>query len=102
MIHSKSGNPQLAIKSLKEAVRLNPTDAEAWSNLGGALRRVGMFNAPKAYDKESLMAARDSYDRAHTLERFKLYSALNVPRLDLLLSRWDSTELLALRPGFRI
>ncbi len=97
---SKRGNPDLAASSLREAVRLSRNDPEAWSNLGGALRRVGMANAPQSYDKEALAEARTCYSKAHTLDQFDLYSGLNVPRLDLLLSKWEPTRAEEAKSGF--
>lgn len=100
--YSKLGQFAEAVGSLREAVRLAPGDGEAWSNLGGALRRLGMAGAPDAaYDEKALEEARDSYDRAHRIDRFDLYSGLNVARLDLLLSKGDPALLERAREGFR-
>src|SRR5207249_2430918 len=77
-----------AINALREAVRLAPNDAEAFSNLGGALRRWGMRDvANNRYDWDSLREARNSYERAATLKSPNRYSMMNVARLDLLLSK---------------
>lgn len=98
--YSKQSNPNLAATSLREAVRLAPNDSEAWSNLGGALRRIGLTGAPDCYDKDALLESRTSYNRAHDLNRFDLYSGLNVARLDLLLSKWEPTRAIEARNGF--
>ncbi|HEX6898364.1 MAG TPA: tetratricopeptide repeat protein [Thermoanaerobaculia bacterium] len=98
--YSKQGNSPLAANSLREAVRIDPNDIEAWSNLGGALRRVGMTN-PANPDRSSLNEARDSYAKAHLLNKFDLYSGLNVARLELLLSRWEPELLERAKEGFR-
>lgn len=87
--YSKMKKSELAANSLREAVRLTPKDAEAWSNLGGALRRLGMQNAPSAYDRKSLEEAHDSYQSAHSINKYDLYAGLNVARLDVLLSKWE-------------
>lgn len=97
---SKDSQLDEAVKALREAVKLNPTDAEAWSNLGGALRRIGMVGAPKIIDEGFLLQSRDSYEKAHELNRFDLYAALNICRLDLLLSKWDASRALAAQTGF--
>ncbi len=97
---SKSGHLSDAIASLREAVRLAPKDDEAWSNLGGALRRVGMSGAPTTFDQGALLQSRDSYAEAHAIARFDLYSALNVSRLDLLLSKWEPSRAAAAKEGF--
>jgi tetratricopeptide (TPR) repeat protein len=89
-----------AIASLHEAVRLAPTDAEAWSNLGGAQRRMGMSGAPANIDVDSLLKSRESYSQAHSLNKYDLYSGLNVCRLDLLLSKWHPEKQLEAKNGF--
>jgi len=88
--YSKAGEPALAAAALRRALELDPENAETWSNLGGALRRVGMAGAADGhYDNAALSESRDSYAEAHRLEPYDLYSALNVARLDILLSKWD-------------
>lgn len=99
--YSKMMKPEIAVNHLREAVRLAPDDAEAWGNLGGALRRLGMADAPATYNQKALEEARHSYNEAHGLNKFDLYSGLNVARLDLLLSKWDSRLLDQAREGFR-
>jgi tetratricopeptide (TPR) repeat protein len=89
-----------AIASLQEAVRLAPTDAEAWSNLGGAQRRMGMSWAPANYDVDSLLKSRESYSQAHSLNKYDLYSGLNVCMLDLLLSKWYTERHFEAKNGF--
>jgi tetratricopeptide (TPR) repeat protein len=101
--YSKTDNPDMAATELHQAVALDPEDAEAWSNLGGALRRVGMANAEQdRYDRAALKESRDSYAKAqsrdsyakaHNLEKYDLYSALNVARIDILLSKWEPDRL---------
>jgi len=98
--YSKHGRPDHAAASLREAVRLAPNDSEAWSNLGGALRRIGMSRAPSSYDKDALLESRGSYRKAHDLNRFDLYSGLNVARLDLLLSKWEPNRASDAKDGF--
>lgn len=99
--YSKQKNTALAVNSLKEAVRLEPQDIEAWSNLGGALRRLGMEHAPDFYNWKILEEARYSYDEAHKINKYDLYSGLNVARLNLLLSKWDAALLTKAKEGFR-
>lgn len=87
--YSKQNKLELAINFLREAVRLNPGDKEAWSNLGGALRRWGMIDAPASFHQKYLEEARDSYSQALKIDKFDLYAGLNIARLNLLLSKWD-------------
>jgi len=98
--YAKQGDPASAVGMLRDAVRLDPKDVEAWSNLGGALRRVGMAHAPQSYDKDALLESRDSYEHAHALDRYALYAALNVARLDILLSRWEPERARRAKEGF--
>lgn len=99
--YSKQGKPDLAAPCLRETVRLDPNDAEAWSNLGGTLRRLGMAKAPNLFDPKALEEARESYSQAHRLDKYNLYAALNIARLDLLLSKWDAGRLATAKEGFR-
>ncbi len=99
--YSKSKKMNEAIHFLREAVRLNPKDAEAWSNLGGALRRLGMLEAPHSLNQKYLDEARNSYDEAHRLDNFNLYAGLNVARLNVLLSKWDPSLLEQAKEQFR-
>ncbi|CAG1023213.1 partial Magnetosome protein MamA, partial [Methylococcales bacterium] len=98
--YSKQGKPDLAAASLRKSVRLSPNDSEAWSNLAGALRRIGMSHAPNSYDKDALLESRNSYKNAHDLNGFDLYSGLNVARLDLLLSKWEPNRASDAKAGF--
>lgn len=97
---SKDAQLDRAVQSLREAVRLAPLDAEAWSNLGGALRRIGMAKAPAEMDEAALLQSRESYERAHDINHFDLYAALNICRLDLLLSKWDTNRAQVAQSGF--
>ncbi len=90
--YGKLGRLDLAVEHLREAVRLYPEDSEAWSNLGGAYRRIGMRDAPGSFDQNALVQARDSYDSAHKLKKYDLYSGLNVARLDVLLLKWKGQK----------
>jgi len=91
--YSKQMKPALASDCLREAVRLAPKDAEAWSNLGGALRRLAKTLSPGPFDRKTLEEARHSYEQAFVLERYDLYAALNVARTDVLLCRWEADRL---------
>ncbi|MEP6951137.1 MAG: tetratricopeptide repeat protein [Ginsengibacter sp.] len=99
--YSKQKKPDLAVAALREAVRLDPRDKEALNNLGGALRRMGMAKAPGDYDRRALEESCDSYSKAHKIDRFDLYSGLNVARLKILLSRWDPPLLEEAKEVFR-
>lgn len=91
--YSKWEKPEFAVVSLREAVRINPEDVETWNNLGGALRRLGMASAPDRYDQQALEESRASYSRAYDVKNLDLYAALNIARLDLLLSKWEPQRL---------
>ncbi|ADB41549.1 tetratricopeptide repeat protein [Spirosoma linguale] len=99
--YSKQKKLDDAIYYLKEAVRLSPNDAEAWSNLGGALRKLGMIEAPNSFNQKNLEEARDSYVEAHKINRYDLYSGLNIARLNILLSKWDKTLLTQAQEQFK-
>jgi hypothetical protein len=45
------------------------------------------------YDVAALRESRNSYAAAHTLNEYDLYPALNVARLDILLSKWERDRL---------
>ena len=76
-----------AATQLRTAVTLNDKDSEAWSNLGGLLREIGTKNMP--YNWNILREARDSYQKALSLDDRNTYAQGNVAKLDLLLSRVD-------------
>ena len=77
------------MSALRRSVDLNPNDAEAWSKSGVPLRRIGTAESEHGnYDVEALVDSRDSYAAAHRLNQYDLYPALNVARLDILLSKW--------------
>ncbi|MBE9180273.1 tetratricopeptide repeat protein [Oculatella sp. LEGE 06141] len=99
--YNKQMKPDFAANALREAVRLAPQDKESWSNLGGALRRLGIASAPHSYDRKALEEALGSYSEAHKLDSFDLYSGLNVARLNVLLSKWDIELLAQAQEGFR-
>jgi tetratricopeptide (TPR) repeat protein len=98
--YSKSHRIGEAINHLKRAVDLDPKDREAWSNLGGALRRDGTRNAPGEFDVPVLKEARECYNRAAQLDKYDLYAALNVCRLDLLLATWEPNKFQEAIKGF--
>jgi tetratricopeptide (TPR) repeat protein len=62
-------------------------DTEAWNNLGGVLRKLGMKNSPNDCNWEVLLEARNSYNQAATLDEHNAYALGNVARLDLILSQ---------------
>jgi tetratricopeptide (TPR) repeat protein len=88
-------NPQVdvlhqAVAALQKAVDLESTPGkrvEYLCNLGGACRRLGLREAPRIYDWETLEGARQHYAEALELDRFNLYAGLNIVRLDLLLAK---------------
>lgn len=87
LAYNKMMQFEKAVDALREAVRLDPKDDEAWNNLGGALRRLGMRKSPNECDWDALRDARNSYNNAVTLDEHDSYALGNVARLDLLLSR---------------
>jgi tetratricopeptide (TPR) repeat protein len=91
--YGKMDKIELAVESLKEAVRLDPNDPEARRNLGGALRRWGLRNAPSSVDWDALQTACDHYATAGQIEPYDTYALLNVAKLQLLISKNDSSRL---------
>ena len=78
-----------AVAALRKAVRLAPKDTDVLSTLGGALRRLGMRDAPREYHREALVEALAQYSTANEMSRYDTYTGLNVLKLELLTSRWD-------------
>jgi tetratricopeptide (TPR) repeat protein len=76
-----------AVEALRKAVQLSPNDYEALSNLGGALRRYGMRDAPDRYDFAVLGEAHNAYASAAKIQPHDTYALLNLARLDLMLSK---------------
>ncbi len=103
--YNKAGQPERAAESLRTAIGLDPQDYDAWSVLGGALRRIGMADAEQgSYDRIALSEARDSYAKARELKKSdlaRLYPALNVARIDILLSKWEAGRLAQGQEEFR-
>jgi tetratricopeptide (TPR) repeat protein len=81
------GKLELAINSLQETVRLNKEDNEAWSNLGGALRKLGIERLIKYGDQSIVREARNCYNTAFELNEYNTYALGNLARLDLILSK---------------
>ena len=88
VVSKKMGLIEQAIGNLREAVKLNDKDAEAWSNLGGSLRDLAVGKTP--YNWDILREARNSYNNALTIDKHNVYALGNVARLDLLLSKIDA------------
>ncbi|CCH32132.1 tetratricopeptide repeat protein [Actinosynnema sp. NPDC047251] len=76
---SRKGQLEAAVRSLSEAVRLDPADAGAHSSLGGAQRRPARATG----DVAELRRARDSYRRAGEVKPDETYSLANLARLDV-------------------
>jgi tetratricopeptide (TPR) repeat protein len=53
LAYNKMMQFEKAVDALREAVRLDPKDDEAWNNLGGALRRLGMRKSPQGHDSST-------------------------------------------------
>jgi tetratricopeptide (TPR) repeat protein len=87
VVYNKIEQFEKAVHALREAVGLDPQDTEAWNNLGGALRRLGMRKPPDESNWDVLRDARNSYYNAVTLDERDSYALGNVARLDLLLSQ---------------
>lgn len=96
---SKWGKIDSAIVMLKDALGIAPRDPEALRALGGALRRKGVADAHN-FDRHILEEARECYKRAADEDRFDLYAALNVCRLDVLLAQWMPARLNDAIAGF--
>jgi Flp pilus assembly protein TadD len=52
--HLAAGNPQLAIAYLRKALRIDPTMACAWTNIGVALTRIGEFQEAESSHQRAL------------------------------------------------
>lgn len=89
--YNKDGRLEDAAKSLSAAVGLDPKDGEAWSNLGGVLRRLGTKDELH-YDWKLLHEARDSYNKAVELDDRNTYALGNVARLDLIIAKLEPTR----------
>lgn len=82
--HLAAGNPQLAIAYLQKALRIDPTMACAWTNMGVALTRIGDFlEAESSHQKalqvepgdlvavSNLAALYERIGRNHEADRFR-------------------------------
>jgi tetratricopeptide (TPR) repeat protein len=97
---SKSGAHEDACRFLKKALVHAPEDFDALCNLGGALRRFALEDAPEKAENR-LEEAREQYIKAHKIEKFDHYAGMNVWRVTLLLSKWRKSETLKAEEGFR-
>lgn len=79
---SRNENLQDAIRSLTEAVQLDPADVDAYAGLGGAHRRLGRATG----DRAELRQARDAYRKASEIAQDDLYARANTARLDVQLA----------------
>lgn len=59
-----------------------------------------MEKSPSSFDRIALGQARTCYEEAHSIDRFDLYAALNLSRLELLLSKWDFSKIETAKKGF--
>lgn len=89
LVYSKQQLPVPAIAHLRNAVQLDPLDAEAWSMLGGVLRRSATMGAPNELNQTELQEALHSYQKAAGIKQYDLYALMNIPRTKLLLSKWE-------------
>ncbi|MFD5825485.1 tetratricopeptide repeat protein [Lentzea sp. NPDC060358] len=89
---SRKGDYTAAVNALSEAVRLNPADADAYSSLGGAHRRI----ARESGDRAELVKARECYRKAGDIKDDDLYSLANLARLDVLLADGQEEQTKAL------
>lgn len=89
---SKEGKLDLAADALRSAIALDPKDYEALSVLGGVYRRLGMRDAPSEFHWDNLTEARNYYEKAGEINPHDTYPLLNVARIDLLLSKVESSR----------
>ncbi len=101
VLYSKSRKDEEALRSLRKALELNREDPEIHSNLGGALRRIATQGDTENWDRVCLRDAHDCYETAARLDRFDLYSALNVARTGMILAKWDNHYMDQAREVFR-
>jgi hypothetical protein len=78
--------------ALRRATELEPTDVEAWSNLGGLLRRQARGSQPGEFDWKTLREAMEAYHKASNLNRNDTYPRINEARIRLLLSAVDPAD----------
>jgi tetratricopeptide (TPR) repeat protein len=83
---------EAAEHALRHAVRLEPTNVDILCSLGGVIRRMALARAPAVYDEARLLEAYDCYRRATGIARYNTYPALNMVRLEFLLSRFKSVK----------
>ena len=98
---SKSGQLSAAIPALERCIKIDPSDFEAISVLGGAKRRLALKEAPDLVDWELLRESRNLYSKASEIAPRDTYPLLNIARLDLLLSRVDVGRMAAAEALFR-
>jgi Flp pilus assembly protein TadD len=88
---SRKEDLQNAVRSLTEAVKLDPADVDAYSGLGGAHRRIARATG----DHTELRKARDAYRKASEVRPDDLYALANAARLDVQLAETEDERLAA-------
>ena len=91
IVYGKIKQFKLAIESLENANKLKPNDAEILRNLGGALRRLALSDVPDSINWGLLEKAKERYQEAVNIDGFNTYGLLNVAKLQLMLSKNDSS-----------
>jgi len=78
---------QQGIQALGNALEIDDADADTQAALGGAMRRLAMWQAPRHVDVDKLEEAQKCYDRAARLSNGNdPYPLLNSARIELLLA----------------
>lgn len=85
--YSRINQLEDALTEFDESLQLDPNDGDAWSSRGGTLRRLGTGKSVSDYNWSYMREARDSYEKAYSLDRLDHYALGNIARLDLILSK---------------
>ncbi len=89
-----------ALKNFRESLRFDAKDTDAWSALGGLLRKMGIGDDPDDDKRDLVAEARECYNRAYEINRHDLYASLNMLRIDLILCKWDPEKVRSVMDEF--
>ena len=86
------GDPDAAIDSYMEALKIKPSYAEAHNNMGNALMDKGDPDAATVSYREALRIRPDYVDLHRSLSNVTKYTAKNIHFLELqkVLSKWET------------
>lgn len=90
--YGKNEYDELSIEAFKKSILLNHADAETLRNYGGALRRWAFRGFPAVVDWKTLQDAQNSYKDSVEIEKYNTYAKMNVAKIELQLSKHDSSR----------